>query len=71
MMLDVWRGNLKPPTIEQRSKPLIITVRRGLCLGLNWEAPAKAKHQLAKAGRKLGEDLMDRLCRESFAKVDD
>ena len=44
---------------------------RGLCLGLNWEAPAKAKNQLAKAGRKLGEDHMDRHCRKSFAKVDD
>ena len=38
-------------------------------LGLNWVAPAKARNQLAKAGRKLGEDHRHR--RESVAKVDD
>ena len=54
-------------THEQRSKPLC----RGFCLGSNWVAPAKAKNQLAKAMRKLGEDQMDRHRRESFAKVDD
>ena len=54
-------------THEQRSKPLC----RGFCLGSNWVAPAKAKNQLVKAVRKLGEDQMDRHRRESFAKVDD
>ena len=61
-----YQGSLRG-TVEQRSKPLC----RGLYLGLNWEGPAKAKTQLTKAGRKLGEDQMDRDRRESFAKVDD
>ena len=38
-------------TIEQRSKPL----GKGLYLGLKWVIPAKAKTQLAKAGREVGD----------------
>ena len=41
---------------EQRSKPS----GKGLYKGLNWVVHAKAKTQLAKAGRKVGEDQMNR-----------
>ena len=44
---------------------------RGLRLGLDWVVPAKAKTQLARAGRKLREDQVDRHRREIFAKVAD
>ena len=38
-------------------------------LGLNWAINRKAKTQLTKAGRKLGEDYMGRHRRESFAEA--
>lgn len=65
--LDLMLSEICKGQNEQRSKPLC----RGLHLGLNCVVPAKAKTQLAKTGRKLREDQVDRHRREIFAKVAD
>jgi hypothetical protein len=57
------------PSDPNEAKWAAFKTHRGLYSGLNWVVPAKAKTQLAKVGRKLGEDQMDRDRRESSAKA--
>ena len=65
--LDLMLSEICKGQNEQRSKPLC----RGLHLGSNCVVPAKANTQLAKTGRKLREDQVERHHREIFARVND